>query len=356
MVGMGVGRGRVLDGWGAHARTTSHTRSPSRPPPTPPHPPLPPPQVDDDASPDDIKAAYRYLAKACHPDVHADGHDLCVLLNEAYTTLSNDTQRAAYNGVLQAALDEAADDFTDRPLSKWLVGHKLGKAAPGETRGVFVDELACIGCQNCIFEAAATFRMEKTHGRARVFAQWVDPEARIQRSIDACPVSCIHWVDADDLPALEYVTQRVLTERKGVAAMMAGQGGAAADPFAAAAQFKKERAARAATRAAAAAREAAASPARAAARAAAAEAIRKENFGIFAGLAAAFESALGGAGASGGAPSSSSSAAASEGSDSDSGAVGSRRRASRRTRRSLNAGGGIVPDDRALVLAREPDP
>ena len=287
--------------------------------------------------------------------MHADGHDLCVLLNEAYTTLSSDTRRATYNTVLQAALDDANDDFTNKPLSKWLVGHKLGKAAPGETRGVFVDEFSCIGCQNCIFEAAATFRIEKTHGRARVFAQWVDPEARIQRSIDSCPVSCIHWVDADDLPALEYVTQRVLTERKGVAAMMAGQGGAAADPFAAAVQFKKERAARAEKRAAAAAREAAASPARAAARAAAAEAIRREQFGLFAGLAAAFESALGGAGASGGAPSSSP-AAPSEGSDSDSGAVGSRRRAARRTRRSLNAGGGIVPDDRALVLAREPDP
>ena len=28
----------------------------------------------------------------------------------------------------------------------------MGKAQPGETRAVFVDELSCIGCKNCIFE------------------------------------------------------------------------------------------------------------------------------------------------------------------------------------------------------------
>lgn len=43
-------------------------------------------QVDDDAPPADIKAAYRSLAKACHPDIlgDAEGHNICILLNEAY--------------------------------------------------------------------------------------------------------------------------------------------------------------------------------------------------------------------------------------------------------------------------------
>ena len=176
--------------------------------------PSPQPQVDDDASPEAIKAAYRYLAKTCHPDVHSDGHALCILLNEAYETLSSYESRQAYNAQLQAALDAAEDDYTGKPLSKWLVGHRRGKAQPGETRAVFVDELSCIGCKNCIFEAAATFRVEREHGRARVFAQWLDDEARIQRSIDSCPVSCIHWVDKEDLPALEHVTQKVLTGEK----------------------------------------------------------------------------------------------------------------------------------------------
>ena len=184
---------------------------------TPPSPssssPLIPPssQVDDDASPEAIKTAYRDLAKTCHPDVNSDGHALCILLNEAYETLSSFEARELYNAQLQASLDAAADDYTGKPLSKWLVGHKRGKAKPGETRAVFVDELSCIGCKNCIFEAAATFRVEREHGRARVFAQWLDDEAKIQRSIDSCPVSCIHWVEKEDLPALEHVTQKVLT-------------------------------------------------------------------------------------------------------------------------------------------------
>jgi hypothetical protein len=39
-----------------------------------------------------------------------------------------------------------------------------------------------------------------THGR-------LDTEEQIQASIDSCPVSCIHWVQKEDLPALEYVMQ-----------------------------------------------------------------------------------------------------------------------------------------------------
>lgn len=37
--------------------------------------------------------------------------------------------------------------------------------------------------------------------------QWIDKEDDIQAAIEACPVSCIHWVTKDDLPALEFVTQ-----------------------------------------------------------------------------------------------------------------------------------------------------
>lgn len=42
-------------------------------------------QVDDDAPMDEIKKAYRSLAKECHPDYLGDeGHNICILLNEAY--------------------------------------------------------------------------------------------------------------------------------------------------------------------------------------------------------------------------------------------------------------------------------
>jgi len=365
------------------ASSASRFRSPA--PPARHHPPSPKAkqknnllllplsiQVDDDASPDDLKSAYRYLAKTCHPDVHAEGHDLCILLNEAYECLTDLAARAAYDARLQAAIDAEADDFTGEPLSKWLVGHPLGKAPPAETRAVFVDEFACIGCKNCIFEAAATFRMEPEHGRSRVFAQWVDPEAKVQRAIDSCPVECIHWVDKADLPALEHVTQRVLTERTNVGLMMAGAGRRVEDPFEAASRFVRAREAAAAARVAAAAASAEASPARRAARAAAAEAIRREQFGVFAGVAAAFQEAASNvAGApTGPARGPTVGAGASESESeawSDRETVGTRRRARRRSLSNdregdvsfgggggggVNAGGGMVPDERALVLAR----
>lgn len=40
-------------------------------------------QVDDDASDEEIKSAYRQLAKICHPDNAGEkGHNICILLNE----------------------------------------------------------------------------------------------------------------------------------------------------------------------------------------------------------------------------------------------------------------------------------
>lgn len=223
-----------------------------------------------------------------------------------------------------------------------------------------------------------------------MFAQWIDSEEKIQRSIDSCPVSCIHWVDKDDLPALEHVTQKVLKERPGVAAMMSGQGGAIDDPFAAAARFLKKReekleAARKAARAA--------SPAAVKARQEAAERIRREQFGAWYGFASAVEAAASAAAGAAAAAAESSvspaaraaaaaaeraaaeeAAAAADAKESPSfsssptangynsysnanNAVGFRKRSVQRStsmeRAAANEGGGIVPDERALVLARD---
>jgi len=39
--------------------------------------------VDDDATPGEIKMAYRGIAKECHPDyLGEEGHNICILLNE----------------------------------------------------------------------------------------------------------------------------------------------------------------------------------------------------------------------------------------------------------------------------------
>jgi hypothetical protein len=49
-----------------------------------------------------------------------EGHDLCILLNEAYDTLSNPDLRAAYNAKLEQTLIDFEDDYTGKALSKWM--------------------------------------------------------------------------------------------------------------------------------------------------------------------------------------------------------------------------------------------
>jgi ferredoxin len=199
--------------------------------------------IDDTATEKEIKAAWRDLCKVCHPDISGDdvGHNLCILLNEAYEVLSDPEQRRAYNHALDEALADELDGYTGEPLSKWMANTKMGKnATADETRAVFVDELACIGCKHCVYMAPATFRMEESYGRSRVFAQWLDEEESIQTAMEACPVSCIHWVEKVDLAALEFVTQHKV-ERVNVGVMMAGQGGAVADVWDATGKFLKDR-------------------------------------------------------------------------------------------------------------------
>lgn len=237
--------------------------------------------VEDKATSAEIKAAYRALAKVCHVDVAGDdAHDTCILLNEAYTVLSDPEKRSLYNRELDQALALEDDGFTGEPLSKWMVNTKMGKNEdPEENRAVFVDEVACIGCRECIYAAAATFRIEEDYGRSRVFAQWVSTEEQIQTAMDCCPVSCIHWVDRQDLPALEYVVRNKL-KRPTVAAMMAGQGGYVPDVWAATAKYLKERQAleEARARAAAASKF---STAQEVARRAAAEGVASRQMGWF---------------------------------------------------------------------------
>lgn len=70
--------------------------------------------------------------------------------------------------------------------------------------------------------------MEEDYGRARVFQQWADSEEDIDIAIESCPVDCIYWVDADLLPALEFVMQKV--QRRNIAAMANGSA-RSQDPF-----------------------------------------------------------------------------------------------------------------------------
>lgn len=70
-------------------------------------------------------------------------------------------------------------------------------------KGVYVDEVVCIGCKHCAHVARNTFYIEPDYGRSRVIRQDGDSEELIQEAIETCPVDCIHWVNFDNLKRLE---------------------------------------------------------------------------------------------------------------------------------------------------------
>lgn len=74
---------------------------------------------------------------------------------------------------------------------------ELGSAL--RQRGVYVDEITCVGCRHCAHVARNTFFIEPDYGRARVVRQDGDNEAVIQEAIDTCPVDCISWLEYSDL-------------------------------------------------------------------------------------------------------------------------------------------------------------
>lgn len=56
--------------------------------------------IDRSSDKSQIKAAYRALQKRCHPDIAGDpGHDMAIILNEAYKLLSDPISRQAYDKV-----------------------------------------------------------------------------------------------------------------------------------------------------------------------------------------------------------------------------------------------------------------
>ena len=198
-------------------------------------------QVPRDATPAEIKKAYRRLQKACHPDIAGEaGSDVCTILNEAYDVLMNDNARAAYDAEMKELErmtqefmkrgapgddeDEGQGGYTGEPLSKY----KGKDPAAGYPRAVFVNECLCIGCKQCVLAAPKTFAMDEQYGRARVFAQWDDDEEDINVAIESCPVDCIHFVKENNLPILEYAMTKC--ERTSVASMMSGSA-RVDDPF-----------------------------------------------------------------------------------------------------------------------------
>ena len=74
-------------------------------------------------------------------------------------------------------------------------------------KGVYVDEVTCIGCKHCAHVARNTFYIEPEYGRSRVIRQDGDAEEIIQEAVDTCPVDCIHWLDYSEVKRMEQERQ-----------------------------------------------------------------------------------------------------------------------------------------------------
>lgn len=96
--------------------------------------------VDKTATPDEIKKAYRKLARQYHPDVsqHADASERMAEVNEAYAVLGDAQKRAAYDTVGAQAWAAGARSGDDvRPPPDWHAGFDFGQghATHGGTGG-----------------------------------------------------------------------------------------------------------------------------------------------------------------------------------------------------------------------------
>ncbi|XP_058091873.1 chaperone protein dnaJ C76, chloroplastic-like [Magnolia sinica] len=186
--------------------------------------------VSVDSTSQEIKEAYRKLQKKYHPDIAGQmGHEHTLKLNEAYHVLMRDELRRKYDVSTGKRKEGIGSNFSGTPYSSWN--------GPLRSQALFVDENACIGCRECVHHAGNTFMMDEALGCARVEVQFGDDEKKIEVSVDSCPVNCIHWVDREELPLLEFLIQ---PQRKQGHGVFGGGWERPSDVFMAAKSFNKQ--------------------------------------------------------------------------------------------------------------------
>jgi len=156
------------------------------------------------ATPSEIKESYRAMMKTCHPDKMSSdqGDDLAVVLNLIYTILMDDSQRAEYD-ILAGFVQSGKNPFDGC--------HSHGNRKRTEmAKYVFVDEYSCIGCYGCanVDSSIFTLNTKDDYGRARCIRQDGNVD-KIEMAMDVCPVSCIHFVTAQQLTLLEEVMAKL---------------------------------------------------------------------------------------------------------------------------------------------------
>lgn len=77
--------------------------------------------IDKNATLNEIKAAYKSLAKKYHPDINPNTSDLFKQINEAYSVLSDSVKRHEYDSLLSnddLDIEDLTDDDLDAIISK----------------------------------------------------------------------------------------------------------------------------------------------------------------------------------------------------------------------------------------------
>lgn len=166
--------------------------------------------VSVDSDTHQIKEAYRKLQKKYHPDIVGQkGHEYTLMLNKAYEVLMTEDRRRKYDeSIGQMRLRFGENNSAPLGYSTWN--------GPLRPQALFVDENACIGCRECLHHASHTFIMDEAVGCARVKVQYGDIDKNIEVSMESCPVNCIHWVETEDLPTLEFLMQPQPKEGYGI--------------------------------------------------------------------------------------------------------------------------------------------
>jgi len=147
------------------------------------------------SDPKEIKAAHRRCVKLVHPDIlGVEASALQTVVTEAYNTLIDEGGRENYDRMLRKAKPTLAK-------SRW------SEQADGAIRGVFVNEVMCERCYQCVDSAPSTFEIHTDAYReekAYVAMQWADPVEAIKYAIANCPTKAIKLISREELPSLEY--------------------------------------------------------------------------------------------------------------------------------------------------------
>jgi molecular chaperone DnaJ len=152
--------------------------------------------VPKDASQDDIKAAFRNLARKYHPDVNKapDAEEKFKEINEAYAVLSDTDKRAAYDRYGQAGVENMGGvpdwttmDFSD--LFQDLFGFDFGFGAPRRGRQASVRRGSDLNINVTLTfeEAAAGVRKDVEVTRDEVCSRCHGTGAEPGTSPTTCP-------------------------------------------------------------------------------------------------------------------------------------------------------------------------